>query len=83
MLRILLFNLYVNNRLNQISENAHVNQYADGCLLYCSDSESEIPLNRLQESIIKLEIYFSFNRLNLNNSKTEFITFPRENDKRL
>ena len=83
MLRILLFNLHVNNRLNQISENAHVNQYADGCLLYCSDSESEIPLNRLQESITKLEKYFFFDRLNLNNSKTEFIIFPRKNDKRL
>ena len=42
----LLFNLYVNDLSDQIRENAHIIQSADDCLLYCSDSESEISLNR-------------------------------------
>ena len=54
----LLFNFYVNDLSNQISENAHIIQYADDCLLYCSDSESEIALNRSQENLVKLENYF-------------------------
>ena len=54
----LLFNLYVKDLSNQISENAHIIHYADDCLLYCSDSESEIALNRLQENIVKLQNYF-------------------------
>ena len=79
----LLFNLYVNDLSKQISGNAHTIQYVDDCLLFCSDSESEIALDRLQENIIRLENYLSFNWLNLNDSKTELITFSRKNDKRL
>ena len=71
----LLFNLYVYDLSNQISEDAHIIQYADDCLVYCSDSESEIAPNRSQENIVKLDNYFTCNRLNLNDSKTEFITF--------
>ena len=65
----LLFNLYVNDLSNQISENAHIIQYADDCLLYCSDSGSAIALNRLQEHMVQLEKFLAFNRLNLNDSK--------------
>ena len=44
----LLFNLNVNDLSNQVSENARKIQFADDCWLYCSDSESEIALNRSQ-----------------------------------
>ena len=83
MLRPLLFNLYVKGLSNQFNENAHIIQSADGCLLYGSDSELEIALNRLQENGVKLQKYFAFNRLNLNDSQTEIDTFSRKNEKRL
>ena len=68
-----LFNLYVNGFSNQISEKAQIIQYDDDCLPYCSDSESEIAVHRLHKNLVELETYISFNRLNLNESKTEFI----------
>ena len=37
----------------------------------------------MQDNIYKLEEYFYLNKLNLNGSKTEFITFSLKNDKRL
>ena len=42
----------------------------------------EAALKSLQENIEKLENYFNLYRLNLNGSKTEFITFSRKNDER-
>ena len=54
----LLFNLYVNELSKQISEKVHIVQYAHDCLLYCSDSKSEITPNYLPENIVKLENYF-------------------------
>ena len=78
----LLFNLYVNDLTEQITDDARIIQYADDCLLYCSHQDSEIALQHLQANIVKLENYFSVHRLNLNGSKTEFITFSRKNDKR-
>ena len=71
----LLFNLYVCGLSNQIIQKALIIKNADDCLLYGSYSESEIALNRLREKLIKLKNYFSFNRLNLNESKTKFLTF--------
>ena len=58
-------------------------QYADDFLVYCSDIESETALNRSQDVIVKLEHFFFFNRLNLNDSKTEIIAVSRKTDKRL
>ena len=39
-------------------------------------------LHCLQTNILKLESYFKSHGLNLNGSKTEFITFSRKSDKR-
>ena len=83
MLELLLFKSYVNDRSNQIRENVCIIQHADDCLLSCSDSKSEIALNRLQENNVDLEYYFFPDPLDLNDSKTELITLSRENDKRL
>ena len=52
-------------------------------LVFCSDKKSEIALEILQDNIYKLEEYFCLNKVNLNGSKTEFITFSLKNDKRL
>ena len=66
--------------LNHITENAHIIQYADDCLLLRSVSESDIGVKSLQESIVELEIHFSFDRSNFSGSETESITFCRKND---
>ena len=79
----LFFNLYVNDLPELISRPAHILQYADDCLVYCSDIKSEIALEIMQGNIYKLEEYFCLNKLKLNGSKTEFITFSLKNDKRL
>ena len=57
-------------------------QYADDCLLFCSHQNPDIALQCLQTNLLKLESYFKSHQLNLNASKTEFITFSRKNDKR-
>ena len=79
-----LFNLYVNDLTGpgQITEDARIIQYADDCLLFCSHQDPHIALQCLQINILKLECYFKSHRLNLNGSKTEFITFSRKTDKR-
>ena len=79
----LFFNIYVNDLPELISRPAHLIQYADDCLVFCSDKKSEIALEILQDNVYKLEGYFCLNKLNLNRSKTEFITFSLKNDKRL
>ena len=70
----LLFNLYVNDLTGQITEDARIIQYADDCLLFCSHQDPDIALQCLQTIFLKLESYFKSHRLNLNGSKTEFIT---------
>ena len=78
----LLFNLYVNDLTGQITEDARIIQYADDCLLFCSHQDPDIALQCLQTIFLKLERYFKSHRLNLNDSKTEFLTFSRKSDKR-
>ena len=78
----LLFNLYVNDLTGQITEDARIIQYADDCLLFCSHQDPDIALQCLQTNILKLESSFRSHQLNLNGSKTGFITFSRQKDKR-
>ena len=78
----LLFNLYVNDLNGQITEDARIIQYADDCLLFCSHQDPDIALQGLKTNILKLESFFKSHQLNMNGSKTEFITFSRKNDKR-
>ena len=49
---------------------------------FCSHQDPDNALQCLQTNILKLESYFKSHRLNLNGSKTEFITFSRKNDQR-
>ena len=79
----LFFNLYVNDLTKLMRETAHILQYADDCLIFCSDKKSETALEVLQDNFYKLEEYFCLNKLNSNANKTEFITFTLKNDKRL
>ena len=79
----LFFNLYVNDLTKLMRKTAHILQYADDCLIFCSDKKSETALEVLQDNFYKLEEYFCLNKLNSNANKTEFITFSLKNDKRL
>ena len=79
----LCFSLLVHDPPEFMSETIHILQYADDCLIFCSDKKSETVLEILQDNLYKLENYFCFNKLNLNANKTEFITFSLKNDTRL
>ena len=78
----LMFNLYVNDLNECIDSNSRLVQYADGCLIFSTGTESSKTLIDLQKNIANIENYFSTHQLNLNASKSEFITFSRKNDKR-
>ena len=66
-----------------MSETAHILQYADDCLNFCSDEKSEAALEVLQDKIYNLKEYVCLNKLKLNANKAEFITFSLKKDKRL
>ena len=68
----LIFNRYVNDLPELMSETAHILLYADGCLIFCSDKKSETALEVLKDYSYRLEGYFCLNKLNLNASKTEY-----------
>ena len=76
----LLFNLYVNDIQERLNEGCTLVQYADDCMVFSSSIISEDALNQLQKSLNNLTEFFAENQLNLNASKSEFITFCQEND---
>ena len=74
----LLFNLYVNDIQERLYEGCTLVQYADDSMVFSSSIISEDALNRLQKSLNNLTEFFAENQLNLNASKSEFITFFRK-----
>ena len=76
----LLFNLNVNDIQERLNEGCTLVQYADDCMVFSSSIISEDALNRLQKSLNNLTEFFAENQLNLNASKSEFITFCQKND---
>ena len=76
----LLFNIYVNDIQERLYEGCTLVQYADDCMVFSSSIISEDALNRLQNSLNNLTEFFAENQLNLNASKSEFITFCQKND---
>ena len=76
----LMFNLHVNDVNDSIDSNSRLVQYADDCLIFSTGTESSKTLIDLQKNIANIENYFSTHQLNINASKTEFITFSRKND---
>ena len=59
----------------RLYEGCTLVQYADDSLVFSSSIISEDALNRLQKSLNNLTEFFAENQLNLNASKSEFITF--------
>ena len=64
----------------RLYEGCTLVQYADDCMVFFSSIISENALNRLQKSLNNLTEFFAENQLNLNASKSEFITFCQKND---
>ena len=71
----LLLNLYLNDIQERLNEGFFLVQYADDCMVLSSSKFSEDALNRLQKSFNNLTELFAEIQLNLNASKSEFITF--------
>ena len=71
----LLFNLYVNSMQSAIQEPCELVQYADDTFLFVSNECLNTAVSQLETNAANLVDYFEKHRLNLNESKTEFIVF--------
>ena len=71
----LLFNIYVNSMQSAIQEPCELFQYADDTLLFVSNGCLNTAISQLETNAANLFDYFERHRLNLNESKTEFIVF--------
>ena len=78
----LLFNLYVNDLNRSLQDNTNLIQYADDCVIFSADYQSNVAKHNLQISIDKFIQYFQSHELNLNAAKTEYIWFAKKNDPR-
>ena len=71
----LLFNLYVNSMQSAIQEPCDLVQYADDTFLFVSNECLNTAVSQLETNAANLVDYFERHRLNLNESKAEFIVF--------
>ena len=71
----LLFNLYVNSMQSAIQEPCELVQYADDTFLFVSNECLNTAVSQLETNAANLVDNFEKHRLNLNESKTEFIVF--------
>ena len=71
-----VFNFYVNDLPELMSETAHILQFAVDCLIFCSDKNSETALEVLQDNLYELEEYFCLNKLNLKANKENSTPSP-------
>ena len=62
----------------RLYEGCTLVHYADDCMVFSSSTISEDVLNRLQKSLNNLTEFFAESQLNLNASKSEFITFRQK-----
>ena len=71
----LLFILYVNSIQNAIQKPCELVQYADDTFLFVSNECLKTAMSQLETNCANLVVYFEWQRLNLIESKTEFIVF--------
>ena len=71
----LLFNIYVNDMIDDTDVNSNINQQADDTFIFCSGKTIYESTLHLEKSISKLILFFRKNEVNVNESKTVFIIF--------
>ena len=74
----LLFNLYINDLNKQISANTKIINYADDTIILTYNTDLNLATYNLEQSIRNISEYYEKQRLMLNRSKTEFITFSKK-----
>ena len=80
LLAPLLFNIYINS-IKDLGLEGQITLYADDtCLFYFGRSLSDIITNA-QRDLNMLHIWFSYNLLTINTSKTSYIIFSAKNKK--
>ena len=73
----LLFNLYINDLNKQIPANTEIIQYADDTIILTYNADLKLATYSLEQSLRNISKYYEKHRLMLNHSKTEFITFSK------
>ena len=72
-----LFILYIND-ICQVSDLMKLVIFADDTSLFCSNKNLEQLLNNINDELKKLKVWFDYNKLSLNVSKTKFILFGKK-----
>ena len=73
----LLFNLYINDLNKQIPANTELIQNADDTIILTYNTDLKLSTYNLEQSLRNICEYYKKRRLMLNHSKTEFITFSK------
>ena len=71
----LLFNINVNDLAKIVEKDCTVVQYADGTLLFTSDTDEISSKTKLEHNISKIIYFFAKSQLEVNKQKTEYIVF--------
>jgi hypothetical protein len=76
----LLFLIYINDIQNATSRTSLI-QYADDTTLYCSGPDPSVLRNNIITDLTRLASYFSSNSLQLNLTKTNYMTLKPKNSR--
>ena len=76
----LLFNIYVNDMQQTVTENCSLIQYADDTMIFSSHSDAMQAVEKLNTNVKNLMEFFESHRLTINTDKTEFIIFCKSNN---
>ena len=79
----LLFNIYVNNIIENIDNSCNLVQFADDTMIFTSNKDVYDSLKALEKNVLHLERYFESHLLTINASKTEFIVFSKPHKNRV
>lgn len=75
----LLYNIYVGNIFEGISDDTRISQYADDTALYCRNTSLEIARRSLERAVEEIRVNLSVIGLDLSPEKTEIVVFNNRN----
>ena len=73
----LLFNVFINDLFHDASPQVNYSLFADDAAIWCSDSDCDVSISRLQASLLKLENWSRNNGLNFSPEKSAAVVFSR------